>query len=91
MSKTKNKAVQRLIEFFGSQMKLADALDVEQSSVSGWLNNRFYISRDNADLAESLTNGVVRSEELRPRKKTKPLAATRGGVHFRINSTSEMN
>ncbi|OAV07005.1 transcriptional regulator [Moraxella catarrhalis] len=71
MSKIKNEAVQRLIEFFGSQMKLADALDVEQSAVSGWLNNRFYISRDNADLAESLTNGVVRSEELRPRKKTK--------------------
>ena len=75
MSKTKNKAVQRLIEFFGSQMKLADALDVEQSAVSGWLNNRFYISRDNADLAESLTNGVVRSEELRPRKKVKTPSA----------------
>ena len=66
-------------------MKLADALDVEQSAVSGWLNNRFYISRDNADLAESLTNGVVRSEELRPRKKAKPLAATRGVSIFRIN------
>lgn len=67
----KNKLIRELIDFFGGQAKLAQALDISQSAVSQWLNNQSKVSADNAEDIERLTGGKFTKAMLRPRK-TKP-------------------
>lgn len=67
----KNQLIDDVIKFFGSQAKLAKALDVSQSAVSQWLNNRAKISADNAEDVEKLTDGKFTKSMLRPHRKNK--------------------
>lgn len=67
----KNQLIDDVIKFFGSQAKLAKALDVSQSAVSQWLNNRAKISADNAEDVEKLTGGKFTKSMLRPRRQNK--------------------
>lgn len=58
--------VKDLISFFGTQEKLAEALGVEQGTVTGWLNFRHGVSERNALKAERITNGQVKAVDLCP-------------------------
>ncbi|UYZ79861.1 helix-turn-helix domain-containing protein [Moraxella bovis] len=69
--KQKNPIIRDVINFFGSQVNLANALDVSQSAVSQWLNNQTKINADSAEDIELLTNGKFTKAMLRPRKQTK--------------------
>ena len=55
----------RLIEFAGSQARLARALDVSPQVVQNWVK-RGRISATCAIDAEQQTNGFITKEELRP-------------------------
>ena len=55
----------RLIEFAGSQSRLARALNVSPQVVRGWVK-RGRISATYAKVAEKETNGFLTKEELRP-------------------------
>lgn len=59
--------VQRLINFFGSQVKAGSALGVKQGTITGWLNNKHGISPFNAQKAEILTGGTIKASELCPK------------------------
>jgi DNA-binding transcriptional regulator YdaS (Cro superfamily) len=59
-------AIVRLIEYFGGQSSVAEALDVKQGAVSNWFRNQNDISSDNARKAEVLTDGAVLACDLCP-------------------------
>lgn len=59
-------AVERLIEYFGSQAKLAAALEVSQPTVSGWLRGKHSPSLLHALRAEMATGGCITAAELCP-------------------------
>lgn len=59
-------AVDRLITYFGGQVKLGSALNVGQGTISGWRNGKHGISPFNAQKAERLTKGAVKAVDLCP-------------------------
>ncbi len=67
--KSKNQIIQRVIAHFGSQDKLGKALDISQSAISQWLNNRCGIEPYNALKIEILTNGEFKALDLCPNAK----------------------
>lgn len=60
------KAYSALIEFFGTQQKTADALQVDQGTVSGWIRGRHGMSAVTALRAERVTEGRFKARELCP-------------------------
>ncbi|WP_069383993.1 transcriptional regulator [Halomonas caseinilytica] len=62
--------ISRLIRFFGTQERTAQALGVSQASVSGWAGSKHGISELHAIKAERLTGGAIKAEELCPRLAT---------------------
>lgn len=56
----------RLVRYFGTQDKTAEALNVKQGTVSGWLRRTHGISSLNAQKAERLTNGEIKASDLCP-------------------------
>lgn len=61
--------ISRLISFFGTQEKTAQALGVKQGSVSGWAIGRHGISELHAIRAEKATGGAIKASDLCPRLK----------------------
>lgn len=61
-----NNIYQSLITHFGTQKGVADALGVDQSTVSGWLNGKFGMSPALAAKAEKVTEGAFSREDLCP-------------------------
>lgn len=57
---------QRLVDYFDTQDATAEALDVKQASVSGWVNGVHGMSPRVAARAEKVTNGAFSREELCP-------------------------
>lgn len=62
----KNEAVERAVKIFGSQVKLARAINVSRAQVWQWLNNTNRVSSKKAINIEDITNRKVTCEELRP-------------------------
>lgn len=58
------KALDRAVEHFGSQVKLAEALDVHPMAVSHWRKRGLPVIR--ARQIEDVTEGAVTREELLP-------------------------
>lgn len=56
--------ISRLIKFFGTQERTAQALGVSQASVSGWAGGKHGMSELHALKAERLTSGAVKATEL---------------------------
>lgn len=56
----------RLVVHFGGQDKTALALQVNQSTVSGWTRGKHAMSAETAILAQRLTDGLFVAAELRP-------------------------
>lgn len=56
--------IERLVAFFGDQMKTAKELGVSQSAVSQWLSGACRMSAANAFRAEEKTGGAICSWEL---------------------------
>lgn len=56
----------RLSCHFGGQVKTAIALDVVQSTVSGWINGTHGMSPTVAFRAERKTNGLFKATDLCP-------------------------
>lgn len=63
----KSLIVQDLIKSFGSQTKLAEALNIKQGTVTGWLYKKHGISERNALKIEKMTGGKFKAVELCPR------------------------
>lgn len=61
-----NICICRLVKHFGTQKKTADALEVKQSSVSGWVNGKHGMSPLVARRTEQVTNGEFKASELCP-------------------------
>ena len=57
---------QRLVDHFRTQQATADAIGVDQSTVSGWVRGKFGMRPDLAVKAEKATNGAFSREELCP-------------------------
>lgn len=55
-----------LIEHFGTQQKTADALRVDQGTVSGWARGRHGMSPVTALKAEAVTQGKFKAVDLCP-------------------------
>lgn len=64
-----NNIFQKLVGYFGDQVKTAEALHTRQSTVSGWITGRHGMSADTALLAEIKTNGLFKASDLRPKLK----------------------
>lgn len=56
----------RLVVHFGGQDKTALALQVNQSTVSGWTRGKHAMSAETAILAQHKTNGLFVASQLRP-------------------------
>lgn len=61
-----NEYVSRLIEYFGGQDSLAKALNLSQSAVSQWLNQKTNMRELHARKIEKLTGGKFRAVDLCP-------------------------
>ena len=61
-----NTNFKKLVEHFGSQAATADALDVKQGTVSGWVRGLHGCSAEVALKAERLTSGKILARDLRP-------------------------
>lgn len=55
-----------LVEFFGTQQKTAEALRVDQGTVSGWVRGRHGMSPVTALKAEAVTAGKFQATDLCP-------------------------
>lgn len=55
-----------LVEHFGTQQKVADALRVDQGTVSGWVRGRHGMSPVVALKAEGITGGKFQATDLCP-------------------------
>lgn len=55
-----------LVAHFGGQESTAFALEVNQSTVSGWVRGKHAMSAETALLAQIKTNGVFLATQLRP-------------------------
>lgn len=62
-----NNIYERLVAYFGTQAKAADALGVDQASVSNWVRGKNGMSPLVAMKAERLTGGVLLAKHLCPR------------------------
>lgn len=58
------KPIERLVSFFGDQVKTAKALGVSQPAVSYWLKGTYVMSAETAFKAETLTKGEITAREL---------------------------
>lgn len=56
--------IERLVAFFGDQVKTAKALGVSQPAVSYWLKGTYVMSAETAFKAEALTEGSITAKEL---------------------------
>lgn len=63
----KDETIAKVIDFFGSQAKLAKAIGVEQGTVTGWLNRKHGINAINALKIEKATNGKFKAVDLCPK------------------------
>jgi len=57
---------QSLVGFFGTQIKTAELLKVDQATVSGWVRGKHGMSPAVALRAEKLTNGSFTAAQLCP-------------------------
>lgn len=57
---------QRLVDHFGGQELTAAALQVNQSTVSGWVRGKHAMSAETAFLAQRKTGGAFSAIDLRP-------------------------
>ncbi len=55
-----------LVAHFGGQTKTAEALDVEQGTVSGWVRGKHGMSPLTAMKAEAKTDGLFKAADLCP-------------------------
>lgn len=62
-----NQIIDDVIEFFGSQTKLAKILGLKQPAISNWRKKRNGIGHINAQKIEILTNGKFKAVDLCPR------------------------
>ncbi|WP_430305294.1 transcriptional regulator [Pseudomonas mosselii] len=56
--------IQRLIDHFGTQQKAAEALGVDQTTISGWLRGKHSVSPANALRIQAATSGSIQAVEL---------------------------
>lgn len=61
-----NKAIEKAIQFVGSQKKLAIHVGVSQPNVWSWLHNKKRVSPENVNAIVEATNGAVKAYEIRP-------------------------
>ena len=61
-----HKALQSVVDFFGSQASLARELGVKRSTVNSWVHGRNKIPPEAAIKIEKLTNSKVNRKGLRP-------------------------
>ncbi|OOS05973.1 Putative antitoxin of toxin-antitoxin system, YdaS/YdaT [Moraxella cuniculi DSM 21768] len=59
--------IQKLINEFGTQIKLGKAIGISQSTIAGWLRLEHGISELTALKIEKITNGKFRAVDLCPR------------------------
>ena len=57
---------QRLVKYFGTQQKAAEALGLDQGTVSGWVRGKHGMSPVSALKAEAITGGEFKAVELCP-------------------------
>ena len=57
---------QKLVEHFGTQQKVAEALRLDQGTVSGWVRGKHGMSAVSALKAEAITEGKFKAVELCP-------------------------
>jgi len=57
---------QSLVDYFGTQQKAAQALSVDQTTVSGWVCGKWSMSARAAMRAERITEGDFTKEQLCP-------------------------
>lgn len=57
---------QKVVDYFGSQIKTAQKIGIKQSSVHAWLSGRAKMSATNALKIEKLTNGKFKAVDLCP-------------------------
>lgn len=57
---------QSLVDYFGTQQKTAQALNVDQTTVSGWVCGKWSMSARAAMRAERITEGDFTKERLCP-------------------------
>ena len=57
---------QKLVEHFGTQQKVAEALRLDQGTVSGWVRGKHGMSAVSALKAEAITEGRFKAVELCP-------------------------
>lgn len=55
-----------LVKHFGTQQKVAAALRIDQTTVSGWITGKHSVSPKVAARIESVTNGLFRRSALCP-------------------------
>lgn len=67
--------MQALIAHFGSQKLAAQAVRVEQPTVSAWLNGDHGVSARSALRAEAATGGAVKAKDLCPDLADIPVTA----------------
>tara|TARA_R110000796_G_scaffold252222_2_gene385667 strand:- start:228 stop:464 length:237 start_codon:yes stop_codon:yes gene_type:complete len=63
---------QSLVGFFGTQIKTAELLKVDQATVSGWVRGKHGMSPAVALRAEKLTNGRFTAAQLCPSVFSEP-------------------
>jgi DNA-binding transcriptional regulator YdaS (Cro superfamily) len=61
-----NPVVMRLIKHFGTQVAVAVAVGVDQTTVSGWLRGKHAISFESAVRIQIATSGAFQAVELCP-------------------------
>ena len=57
---------QKIVEHFGTQQKVAEALRLDQGTVSGWVRGKHGMSAVSALKAEAITEGKFKAVELCP-------------------------
>ncbi|MFV2949611.1 Cro/CI family transcriptional regulator [Pseudomonas japonica] len=61
-----NLVVSRLIKHFGTQQCAAEAIGVDQTTISGWLRGKHLISVENAIRIQAVTLGAFQAVDLCP-------------------------
>ncbi|WP_236170416.1 transcriptional regulator [Pseudomonas parakoreensis] len=58
--------IEELVRYFGTQQKTATALNIDQTTVSGWIRGKHSVSPKIAARIESVTKGAFRRSALCP-------------------------
>ena len=58
--------IEELVGYFGTQQKTATALNIDQTTVSGWIRGKHSVSPKIAARIESVTKGAFRRSALCP-------------------------